>query len=73
MYSGELDVEALRRAVGGWILSNMANPISFSSYDEDDWSILPPSLGWMRQMYAHRYVREQLGMSPHTIVEVQGK
>ena len=27
----------------------------------------------MRVSYAHSYVRQQLGMDPHTVVQVQGK
>ena len=51
----------------------MAQPISFSSYNQDTWSALPSSLSWMHLQYAHCFVCEKLGMDPHVAVDVQGE
>src|SRR5260370_29292595 len=51
----------------------MAQPILFSSYNQDTWSTLPSSLSWMHLQYAHHFVREKLGMDPHVAVDIQGK
>ena len=73
IYSAQADVVRLRREVGGWLVSNTIKPISFSSYNAADWSMLPTSLSWMALLYARRYVREHLGLDSHTKVDVQGK
>lgn len=74
VYLGGLpNLTELRREVEGWLLSNLAMPVSFSSYDQDAWSALPSELSSIRLGYVQRYVREQLGMDPYTTVDVQGK
>jgi hypothetical protein len=73
MFNDKLDVDALRREVGEWLLLSPATPITLSSYNSAHWSSLPSSLAWMRLSYVHRYIEKHLEMDPHVVVQVQGK